>query len=115
MLVGLFTLHVIAKLPGSLHHCSDIMVELEDARPNAKRARTGDTSVDVHGAEASASAEQQTNDAAGPSQQQHASRTFGASLPHMLVFVACIFVACIKELADLAVLTRGGNARPCWS
>jgi hypothetical protein len=85
MLVGLFTLHVVAKLLGNLHHCSDIMVELEDARPNAKRARTDDTSIDVHGAEASASAEQQTNDAAGPSQQQHASRTFGTSLPHMLV------------------------------
>ncbi len=61
------------------------MVDLEDARPSAKRARTDDTSVNVHGAEASASAEQQTNDAAGPSQQQYASETFGASLPHTFV------------------------------
>lgn len=61
------------------------MVELDDARPSAKRAKTDDTSVDVHGAEASASAEQQTNDATGPSQQQHASKVFGASPPNVLV------------------------------
>lgn len=101
MLVGLFTLHVAAKLPGNLHHCSDIMVELEDARPNAKRARTDDTSVDVHGAEASASAEQQTDGTAGPSQQQHASRTFGTSLPHVLLQTRCFLLHASRNLLIL--------------
>ena len=67
------------------------MVDLKDTRPSAKRARTDDTSVNVHGAEASASAEQQTNEAAGPSQQQHTSETFGASPPH--TFVSCLLHA----------------------
>ena len=36
---------------------------------------------------------------------------------HYPRFVAntLLFVACIEELVDLGVLTRGGNARPSWS
>ena len=91
----------IAKLPGNLRLCSDcldIMVDLKDTRPSAKRARTDDTSVNVHGAEASASAEQQTNEAAGPSQQQHTSETFGASPAH--TFVSCLLHA-LRNLLTL--------------
>lgn len=40
----------------------------------------GDTSVDVHSAEASAPAEQHTGEAAAPSQQKQAQELFGASL-----------------------------------
>lgn len=75
----------MAKLTENLRDCLDIMVKLQDARPSAKKARTDGTSVNIHAAEASASAEQQTNDAAGPSQQQRASEIFGASLPYTLV------------------------------
>lgn len=53
------------------------MSDLRDEVPNAKRPRTGDTIVDVHGLEASASAEQQTTEAAGPSQQSAAKEMFG--------------------------------------
>ena len=43
----------------------------------AKKAKRGDTSVDVHSAEASAPAEQQTEEAAAPSQQAYAEELFG--------------------------------------
>ena len=44
--------------------------------PDAEKAKT-DTSVDVHTAAASAPAEQQLEDAAGPSQQSQVQRMFG--------------------------------------
>lgn len=43
----------------------------------AKRAKTGDTSVDVHSAEASAPAEQHTEEASASSQQAYAQELFG--------------------------------------
>ena len=56
------------------HHC--LMAESESLMPDAKKAKT-DTSVDVHTAEASAPAEQQLEDATGPSQQSQVQRMFG--------------------------------------
>ena len=57
------------------------MVDTTDQAPSAKKARTSDTSVDVHSQEATAPAEQQTAEAAAPSQQKAAQDLFGAVEP----------------------------------
>ncbi len=53
------------------------MADSQSTARSAKRARTDDTSVDVHSAEASAPAEQQNGDATAPSEQQAATDLFG--------------------------------------
>lgn len=55
------------------------MADMDNTMPSVKRARISDTSVSVHGAEASAPAEQQTNGAAASSQQRAVQDIFGTS------------------------------------
>ena len=52
----------------------------DSMKPFTHCGRAGDTSVDVHSAEASAPAEQHTGEAAAPSQQTQAQDLFGASV-----------------------------------
>lgn len=82
--------------------------EMHDAAPSAKRPRTGDTSLDVHSLQATAPAEQQTSDAAGPSQQSAAQDMFGKlrvlSVQLLILKLDLQFACC-----------RSWHARPNWS
>ena len=69
------------------------MVDEDIVLPSTKKAQKNDTSVDVHGAEASAPSEQQTGEAAAPSQQENAQIMFG-------VF------ACISEPSAFSCVSR---------
>ena len=74
----------------------DIMADMNDTLPSVKRARIADTSFNAHGAEASAPAEQQTNDAEAPSQQRAVQDMFGASRVKIPAGVACRPLATVQ-------------------
>ena len=72
------------------------MVDMDDTVPSVKRARIADTSFNAHGAEASAPAEQQTNDAEAPSQQRAVQDIFGASHVQIPAGVTCRPLATVQ-------------------
>lgn len=78
------------------------MSDLHDDVPSAKRPRTGDSSIDVHGLEANAPSEQHTSEGAAPSQQAAAKDMFGLLTARRN---SSKLSASVNKLSDLHVLS----------